>query len=493
MSDSLRVSRRSLLATAGAGALTAAVPGVASAAGPDAAPVSTPSETKEVDVAIIGAGLTGLNAARALKSAGKSVHVVEADDRPGGRVWTVKLDDGTPVNWGATFVGPQQTEILALAKDVGVGTYKTWNSGKNVQFFNGQRKTYAGTVPQADVGSLLEVSRAMSRLNGLAGSMDPATPWTHPMAAELDKITAHTWIRQNATKLMSQKLLDLAVPALFSVEPWEVSALHLIFYVRSAGTIQNLLNVNAGAQESQFDGGSQSICERVAEQLGKDAVTYSSPARRVVTKDGRTTVYADGITVVAKKVIVAVPPPMIPRISYEPLLSPTKDQICQHSPMGSVGKAVAVYDTPWWRAKGLTGQATSDIGPVKITFDISPASGKPGVMMGFVDGQDARDWSFWSYEERRAKVLAQFAEWFGPEAASPRQYLDYNMDAQEWHRGCPVSVPQPGTITGYKDALRRPEGDLHFACTETATIWSGYMDGAVRAGKTVAAEVQAAL
>lgn len=493
MTDELRLSRRTLLASASAGALTAAVPGASASASEPAPDASAPSETKEVDVAIIGAGLTGLNAARALQRAGRSVHVVEADDRPGGRVWTVQTKDGVPLNWGATFVGPQQTEILALAQEVGVGTYKTWNRGKNVQYFSGQRKTYTGTVPQADVGSLLEVSRAMSRLNGLAGSMDAATPWTHPQAAELDKITAHTWIRQNATRGSAQKLLDLAVPALFSVEPWEVSALHLVFYVRSAGTIQNLLNVNAGAQESQFDGGSQRICDRVAEQLGAGAITYASPARRVVTEGDRTTVYADGVTVVAKRVVVAVPPPMIPRITFDPLLSPTKDQICQHSPMGSVGKAVAIYDTPWWRDKGFTGQVTSDTGPVKITFDISPGSGRPGVMMGFVDGQDARDWSTWPLEERRAKVLEQFALWFGPEAKSPREYVDVNWDALEFHRGCPVAVPQPGTITGYKDALRRPEGALHFACTETATVWSGYMDGAVRAGKTVAAEVEAAL
>lgn len=491
MTQSYRLSRRTLIAGAGAGALAATVPGRAAAEASPETP--SPSETREVDVAVIGAGLTGLNAARALQRAGRSVHVVEADDRPGGRVWTVKLDDGTPVNWGATFVGPQQTEILALAQEVGVGTYPTWNRGRNVQHFDGQRKTYTGTVPQADIGSLLEVSRAMSRLNGLAGAMDPATPWTHPHAAALDKITAHQWIRENARRYSAQKLLDLAVPALFSVEPWEVSALHLVFYIRSAGTIQNLLNVNAGAQESQFDGGSQIICERLAEQLGAGAVTYESPARRVVTEGDRTTVHADGVTVVAKKVVVAVPPPMIPRISFEPILSPTKDQLCQHSPMGSVGKAVAVYDTPWWREKGYTGQVTSDRGPVKITFDISPGSGTPGVMMGFVDGQDARDFSFMSLEERRAAVLDQFAIWFGEEARSPRQYLDVNWDLLEFHRGCPVAVPQTGTITAYKDALRRPEGALHFACTETATVWSGYMDGAVRAGKTVAAEVAAAL
>lgn len=492
MSESLRLSRRTLLASAGAGALTASVPGRAAAAGPDDAP-ATPSETREVDVAIVGAGLTGLTAARQLKQAGRSVHVVEADDRVGGRVWTVDAADGTPVNWGATFVGPQQTRILGLAKELGVGTYKTFNTGKNVQFFNGNRKTYQGTIPAVDLGSLLELNTLMSKLNGHASALDPAAPWAEPRAKERDAQTFYTWIRTNARSTQTHKLLDLACLSLFSVESQEIPLLHVLFYIRSAGSLQVLLNTGNAAQEQQFDGGSQRIPELMAAQLGDDAVTLGSPVRRVVTDGDRTIVHGDGVTVSAKRVIVAVPPPMIPRIAFEPGLSALKDQLCQRSPMGSVGKAVAVYDRPFWRAKGLTGQATSDTGPVKITFDISPGSGTPGVMMGFVDGQDAREFGVTSLADRRAAVLEQFTTWFGPEAASPKEYLDVHWDSLEFHRGCPVAVPQPGAITGYKGALSAPEGTLHFACTETATRWSGYMDGAVQAGEVVAAQVGAAL
>ncbi len=492
MSESLRLSRRTLLATAGVGTLAATVPGRAAAAGPEQTP-PTASETREVDVAIVGAGLTGLTAARQLQRAGRSVHVIEADDRVGGRVWTVDAADGTPVNWGATFVGPKQTRILGLAQELGVTTYRTWNTGKNVQWFNGNRKTYAGTIPAVDIGSLLELNTVMSRLNGLASSLDPAAPWAEPRATTWDKQTFWSWIRANARSGMVHKLLDLACLSLFSVESHEVSFLHVLFYIRSAGSLQDLLNTGQGAQDQQFEGGSQQIPEKMAQELGDAALSLASPVRRVVTDGDRTTVISDGITVVAKRVVIAVAPPMIPRISFEPLLSPLKDQLCQRVPMGSVGKAVAIYDTPFWRAKGLTGQATSDRGPVEITFDISPGSGSPGVMMGFIDGQDQREYQLLSPSERRAAVLEQFTTWFGPEAASPREFLDVNWDALEFHRGCPVAVPQPGAITAYQGALSAAEGALHFACTETATRWSGYMDGAVQAGEVVAAEVAAAL
>lgn len=492
MTDELRLSRRTLLASAGAGALTATVPAAASAAEPQA-PTPMPSETKEVDVAIVGAGLTGLTAARQLRRAGHSVHVVEADDRVGGRVWTVEAGDGTPVNWGATFVGPKQTRILGLAKELGVTTYRTWNTGKNVQWFNGSRRTYTGTIPAVDVGTLLELNTLMSRLNGYASALDPAAPWEEPRAKAWDAQTFWSWTRANARSSMTHKLLDLACLSLFSVESHEISFLHLLFYIRSAGSLQDLLNTGEGAQDQQFEGGSQQIPERMAQQLGDDAVTLASPVRRIETDGDRTVVRGDAVTVVAERVVVAVPPPMIPRIAFAPGLSALKDQLCQRSPMGSVWKAVAIYDTPFWRAKGLSGQVTSDRGPVEITFDISPGRGRPGVMMGFIDGQDAREYQLLSDAERRAAVLEQFVTWFGPEAASPREFLDASWDALEFHRGCPVAVPQPGAITAFKGALSAPEGALHFACTETATRWSGYMDGAVQAGEVVAAQVQAVL
>lgn len=494
MSEFPRLSRRSLLASAGAGALTAATAGAPAAnASPSLDPIAPGLPVVDVDVAIIGAGLTGLMAARTLQRAGRSVHVIEADTRVGGRVWTVEASDGTAVNWGATFLGPLQRRVTALAAELGVETYRTYNTGKNVQFFNGGRRTYSGTVPALDVPSLLETQTLMGRLNSFASTLDTAAPWDAPRAEAWDSQTFYTWIRANAYTSGARKLLDLAVLSLFSCESRDVSLLHVLFYIRSAGSLGFLLNTNGGAQERQIEGGAQLLPEGLAAALGDDGLTLDSPARRVVTEGGTTTVFADRVTVRAARVIVAVPPPMIPRIVFEPALSAMKDQLCQRLPMGSVAKAVAIYDTPFWRKKGLTGQATSDVGPVKITFDISPKDGSPGVMMGFIDGQDARTWGALTEAQRRKQVLAQFAAWFGTEARAPREYLDVHWDALPLHRGCPVAVPPPGALIGFRDALRAPEGSVHFACTETATTWSGYMDGAIQAGDVVAGLVGATL
>jgi monoamine oxidase len=481
MPGSPHISRRSLLAGAGAGALAAAAP--AGAAQPSR---RRRRRTKNVDVAVVGAGLAGLTAARELKRRGFSIHVVEADERVGGRVWTGHSGDGAPLNFGATFIGPGQDRIAALARELGVQTYDTYNSGQNVLFFDNRRDTYTGTIPPLDPATLVEALTLAERLDQMAQTLDPAAPWRAANAAEWDGQTFETWKLANAHTQGAQKLLDLAVNALFSVESRDISLLFVLFYIRSAGTLSLLIDTAGGAQEKQFAGGTQQIPEKLAATLGRNAVTLGSPARFIRTRGSRTTVESDRVTVKARRVVVAVPPPLAARIVYEPGLAALKDQLFQHLPLGSIGKSIAIYDHAWWRDKGLTGQATSDVGPLNATFDISPEGGRPGVMMGFIDGQDAREFGRLPAEERRRRCIEQFVTYFGEEARSPLEYTDMLWDELPLHRGCPVTVPAPGVLTGFGEALHASDGPIHFASTETATVWAGYMDGAVQAGQAVA-------
>jgi monoamine oxidase len=492
MTDSIgarRIGRRGFLAGAGAGALAGALPATAGAAKKPAKKAAKKPKTKNVDVCVVGAGLCGLTAARDLRRAGLKVHVIEADKRVGGRVWTDFTSDHVPANYGATFIGPGQDRIAALASELGVKTYLTYNDGKNVLYFDGQRQLYTGTVPPIDVASLVEAQLLINQLNSMAQEIDPAAPWKAPHAKEWDGQTFETWKLANAKTDGARKLMDLAIEALFSVQSPEVSLLFVVFYIRSAGNLNLLVDTPGGAQESQFVGGSQQIPEKLAASLGKGAVTLDSPVRYVITKGRLTTVRSERITVVARRVLIAVPPPMVTRIVFEPGLAALKDQLYQHLPLGSIGKAIAIYDTPFWRKAGLTGQATGDTGPMKATFDLTPPSGSPGVMMGFIDGQDARVFGTWTQQERHDRCIEQFAVYFGDEARKPRQFLNVLWDEQPLHRGCPVTVPGPGVLTAFGDALHARDGARFFASTETATVWAGYMDGAIQAGQTVAAEI----
>jgi monoamine oxidase len=239
-------------------------------------------------------------------------------------------------------------------------------------------------------------------------------------------------------------------------------------------------------------GGAQPISAAAARALGR-RVVLRSPVRRIVQERRRVRVESDRLAVQARRVIVALPPTLAGRIEYRPGLPALRDQLTQRVPMGSVIKIHAVYDAPFWRDEGLTGQATSDTGPVKITFDNSPPDGSPGVLLGFIEGQEARAWGRRPAGERRQAVLGSFARYFGPRASSPRDYVEMNWGEERWSRGCYVGYTPPGVLLDFGSALREPVGRVHWAGTETATVWNGYMDGAVQSGQRAAAEVNEAL
>jgi monoamine oxidase len=232
------------------------------------------------------------------------------------------------------------------------------------------------------------------------------------------------------------------------------------------------------------------VALRVAKRLGH-RVVLRSPVRRIVQSRSGVRVESDRLTVRAKHVIVAIPPTLAGRIDYAPLLPPERDQLTQRLGQGTLTKVTAVYDRPFWREQGLTGTAVATGGPVNTTFDDSPPGGKPGLVFGFVGGDDARAYNLLSPKARRAAVIANLVEFFGKEAAHPRAFFDTRWTNEEWTRGCPVGIAGPGTLLAYGSRLRRPVGRIHWAGTETSTYWNGYMDGAVRSGERAAHEILA--
>jgi monoamine oxidase len=308
-----------------------------------------------------------------------------------------------------------------------------------------------------------------------------------------------TWKRNNVPSDGGRFLLDVGLEAVFAAEPRDLSLLFLLFYIASAGnestpgTFERLINTAGGAQESRFVGGSQLVSINVAKQLGK-RVVLGAPARRIEQTGGGVRVDCDGGVVArGKQVIVAMAPTLAGRIEYEPALPALRDQLTQRVPMGSVIKCEAVYDKPFWRDAGLTGQAVSDASPVRITFDNTPPDGSPGVLLGFIEGAAAREYGSKSAGERRTAVLNNFATYFGQAALKPRAYYEMNWSTEEWTRGCYTGYTPPGVLLDYGPALREPVGRIHWAGTETATIWAGYMDGAVRSGQRAAKEALASL
>jgi len=194
-----------------------------------------------VDVAVVGAGLAGLSAARRVLRAGLSVSVLEARERVGGRTWSRTLADGTVVDLGGQWIGPMQERVVALARELEVDIFPTYNQGETLRFIPGD--------PQVVLVELVEL---FAKLDTLAAELPVEEPWTSPRARDWDSQTFQTWLRAQVDNPATMTLARLVATALFTVEADELSLLHVLIYIRSAGSIGNLTNVVGGAQEFRF-------------------------------------------------------------------------------------------------------------------------------------------------------------------------------------------------------------------------------------------------
>ncbi|WP_101948804.1 flavin monoamine oxidase family protein [Mycobacterium sp. 3519A] len=441
------------------------------------------------DVVVVGAGFAGLSAARDLARLGYDVVVLEGRDRVGGRSSTATIA-GAPVDLGGTFVGPTQDAVIALANELGCEMVRTHSRGKNLIRWRGKVRSYRSTIPKLSIIELLDVSRIQWRFDRVSRRVPVHEPWTSSIAEKADSKTLDEWLRYVHAGASARDLMAIMARVTWGCEPEEVSLLHAIRYVKAAGGLGRMLDVEGGAQQDRFPAGTQQIALRMAEQLG-DAVALNAVVRSISRRaDGTLVVGSDHGDVAAKAVIVAVPPQHRAGIAFDPPLPPEYEKLTAHWPQGNLSKAYVAYETPFWRANGCSGEALSDEGPVFITFDVSPSDAGPGILLGFTD---ARTFDPLPAEQRRAKALDGFATLFGDAARNPIDYLDHCWGAEEFAPGGPTAAVPPGSWTTYGPWLRKPIDGIFWAGTETADEWTGFLDGAVRSGKRAADEAHRAL
>ena len=501
MAGEWRPTRRKLI-QAGSGAAAAG----AVAATPATALARHTRPRKRADVIVVGAGLAGLTAARQIRAAGRSVIVMEAQHRVGGRTLNEDIGGGKVADLGGTFIGPTQDHVAALVKELGIGTFPTYNAGNNVFIrSDGRRETFASNTPvfgtaPSDPEIAPDIVAVVAQLDSMASEIDVKQPWAHPNATLWDSQTLDSWVRQNSTG--NKEFLDLVSAAcepIFGAEAREISLLYVLFYIASSGnetntgTFERNFNTQGGGQETRIEGGAQLISIKMAEQLGR-RVVLKAPVRRIDQGRFGVRVWTDKYYASGKRVIVAMPAALAGRIVYHGGMTDLRDQLMQRIPQGTLRKFEAIYEKPFWRDKNLSGQCISNIGPVKVTFDASPKDGSPGVVLGFIGGTEARVWTPRSPEERKKAVLDQLQLFFDDtQAQNVTAVYEKDWPADRWAIGCPVGVMAPGTLIDFGPALNDPVGKIHWAGTETSDFWCGYMDGAVRSGERAAKEVLSAL
>lgn len=437
-----------------------------------------------VDVVVVGAGFAGLAAARELARLGHDVVVVEGRDRVGGRSYTGELA-GTPVDLGATFVGPTQDAVLALAAELGCETVPTYGRGKNLIRWRGRVRSYRSTIPRLSILELVDVSRIQWRFDRISRKVPVAEPWTSPIAADLDAISLDQWLRSVHAGASTRDLMAIMARVTWGCEPDAVSMLHVVRYVKAAGGLGRMLDVDGGAQQDRFPAGTQQIAVRMADELGDRVVLGAAVTSIRRHRDGTLTAASPRGEFTARAVVVAVPPAHRAGIEFDPPLPPEHQELTRHWPQGHLSKAYAAYDKPFWRDNGCSGEALSDEGPVFITFDVSAGDTGPGILLGFTD---SRTFDPLPSDKRREVALAGFAALFGDAASHPIDYLDHCWGAEQFAPGGPTAAVPPGSWTAHGRWLRTPVQAIFWAGTETADAWTGFLDGAVRSGARAAGE-----
>ncbi|MGK2928117.1 MAG: flavin monoamine oxidase family protein [Acidimicrobiales bacterium] len=452
--------------------------------------------TDQFDVVVVGAGFAGLTTARAIRDAGRSVLVLEARDRVGGRTCT---EDhlGTWIDLGGQWIGPGQDRIAALVDELGFATYPQREEGDDVVLDgDGARR-----VPTVAAGftddQLVAYIDLVGALEAIADQVPLDAPWSAPDATEWDAMTLAQWVRDQAVPGPVAALFEVGVQAVFAASSAQLSLLHAAHYLHSAGGWSKLTDSEGGAQQDRITGGVQPVAEALAGRLAAGTVRLDHVVTAIRQEGEAVRIEATGphgsTEISATRVVVAVPPTLAGRIAYDPPLDSMRDQLVQHMPQGSVIKFHVLYDTPWWREQGLSGMVLAPHEPIGVTFDCTPPDGTPGLISGFFEGPSAVAAGERSQEERRDLVIDVLARGLGEQARDVAAYVDRDWSAEAFTRGCYGAHLPPGAWTVYGPALRRPVGRIHWAGTETAERWTGYIDGAIDSGQRVAAEVLAAL
>lgn len=464
-------------------------------------------EGETYDAVVLGAGLSGLVAARDLSRAGRSVLVLEARDRVGGRILDHRLDSGAVVESGAAFIGPTQDRLAALAAELGVSTFGPPRGlSTYVTPRLGVRRMPTTIVP-ADPLLWPDSVQLLARIDRRAASIDVAAPWSHPRAAEWDAETFGSWLRRSslAPRRTLAYLAGWTQPA-FGADPDELSLLYVLWFVACSGnherrgTLERNGGTRGAAQERRFVDGPQQMPVRLAAALPPGALRLSTPVTAVRQDSRSVTVSSTSGEVAARHLVVAAPPHPLTDVDWSGALPPDRVALWRRMPMGRLMKVDVVYRRAFWRDQRRNGFGMQPDGPVRVTFDnSSPTPGSAGVLLVFVGGAAYREVAHLPVDDRRTVLLEGLARLYGPAALDPVEYVEYDWarersgddDPARWTGGAPVPVLGPGVMTGGFDQLRVPVGRIHLAGTETSTYWTGYMDGAVRAGERAAREVLA--
>ena len=479
----MALSRRELIAGAGVAGLGALTLGRTGRADTSATP-------SDVDVVVVGAGLSGLMAARQLRKEGLNVHILEARTRTGGRMIRQTTRTGAVIDLGGQWGGETHHRFETLVNELGIERFPSYYDGQGVLVWDGQRVVadmakkpadsvllFEGDQIQQPAEQVAKAKAAMQAFREIAQSVDPARPWTAPNAVELDHTTIRSWCEKNSGSRLSDFELEWlsVVGGSGGFDPWDASILHLAW-------TQSVAPQDEGPESWLLKGAAGQVAERLTTEL-KPFISLNAPVHRIEQNNrGVNISYGQGRSIKAKAAIVAIPPPLRQRITFTPDLPAETRSFLQRSPMGSMIKVFAIYKRAFWRDKNLNGFGVGNLKTLELTADSSLPSGTPGILASFVTASAAVAFQQKSNKEQRRAVVDDLIAYWGPEAGEPEELIIQNWNQEAWSTGAFTSFVTPGAWTTYGQGWQQSHGRVHWAGTEASSRWPGYFEGAIEAG-----------
>ncbi|KAF4473043.1 flavin containing amine oxidoreductase [Fusarium albosuccineum] len=458
-------------------------------------PPALPAAQEAYDVVIIGAGLAGLSAAHEVLKAGLTCVVLEARDRVGGKTWSQPNADGKGViDLGAAWINDSnQSRVYALAKRYGAEVIEQNTQGNAVlQDFDGKCSPFAyGELPNFDEATKKNVAEIRDLCEAECQALDT---W-RPKDTSIDCLTFEAFLRSKGASEAALATAMVWTRAMLGLDPKDISALYFLNYCKSGGgLLQMRSDRKHGGQYLRIRQGTQIFAKGLASSLPDNIIRLQSPVQTIVQESGRSIkVQAQGAVYSGRKVITTVPGPVLKNISFYPKLPPVKQAWAESLTYGYYTKAMMEFKTPFWVERGFCGLAQSFIGPASVVRDSCSPNDKKYVLTCFMSGEPGKAWAALSTPEREKALVEQLGKLFGVNDLGS-QFVQ--MTTYEWVNdeyagwGCPCTSLPPGVLdTLGGDGLREPCGNLHFAGTETAGEWKGYMEGAIRSGERAAGEV----
>lgn len=432
-------------------------------------------------VIIIGAGLSGLEAASHLLENGCDVEIIEAQNHIGGRTLSEKYGSKR-LDIGAQFISAKHTNILRYCQNFKLSLIPTSEKGRFALVTSGNKVYQIGAIPPINKITL-GLDRALKEFNKLSKRID----WhdeikSQNQLATLDQLSVEDWIVESIRNEEVQKLFRSAIAPIYSPSTQTHSLANAVYINHTNGSFKHLSSVKDGAQEFYLDNGTQQIAEGIASEF-LDKISLNEKVEKILFDGTEFQITTDKGLKKADYLLCCLSPLHLKNILFSDVIQNSIQQETSHIATKKEVKIHLLFRTKFWSDLKLSGSSLLANGVVVSTIDGTPLNADYAVLTGFISSAAAETWFETTKEERLQIVLKQLETVFSKKIWECQEMVESN-----WQYGC-FHYYQKGFWQQKTDQTQKANQSILFAGTEFASQFNGYMEGAILSGQKAAQDI----